>query len=260
MNTIILSALSGIILMFSGFYIKNNRALNILSVVLFFGMIVGGIFDLKGCSMFAGKFDNMIGQSLYGVSFFIALAGLAIFYLLLNKDSFGKVGKHVAEYYALIFFSFTGIAVLAQFHNLVIMFLGIELMSIPMYIIAGTNKESLRSTEASVKYFLMGAFSTGILMLGVTFLYGATGTFMVDQLVNYNKDFETIYYAGWCLIIFAFCFKVSAALAMTFARASFFDCNISFCSRSLRLCVSASTSFGFGIGVFIPGGRNALPL
>ena len=60
MNTIILSALSGIILMFSGFYIKNNRALNILSVVLFFGMIVGGIFDLKGCSMFAGKFDNNI--------------------------------------------------------------------------------------------------------------------------------------------------------------------------------------------------------
>ena len=59
MNTIILSALSGIILMFSGFYIKNNRALNILSVVLFFGMIVGGIFDLKGCSMFAGKFDNI---------------------------------------------------------------------------------------------------------------------------------------------------------------------------------------------------------
>ena len=91
MNTIILSALSGIILMFSGFYIKNNRALNILSVVLFFGMIVGGIFDLKGCSMFAGKFDNMIGQSLYGVSFFIALAGLhavaALFHHFYLKDN-----------------------------------------------------------------------------------------------------------------------------------------------------------------------------
>lgn len=211
MNTIILSALSGIILMFSGFYIKNNRALNILSVVLFFGMIIGGIFELKGCSMFAGKFDNMITESLYGVSFFIALAALAIFYLLLNKDAFGKVGKHTAEYYALIFFSFTGIAVLAHFHNLVMMFLGIELMSIPMYIIAGTNKESLKSTEASVKYFLMGAFSTGILMLGVTFLYGATGTFMMDQLVNYNPAFQNIYFAGWCLIIFSFCFKVSAA-------------------------------------------------
>lgn len=211
MNTIILSALSGIILMFSGFYIKNNRALNILSVVLFFGMIIGGIFELKGCSMFAGKFNNMIGESLYGVSFFIALAALAIFYLLLNKDAFGKVGKHTAEYYALIFFSFTGIAVLAHFHNLVMMFLGIELMSIPMYIIAGTNKESLKSTEASVKYFLMGAFSTGLLMLGVTFLYGATGTFMVNQLVNYNPAFENIYLAGWCLIIFSFCFKVSAA-------------------------------------------------
>ncbi|WP_313374678.1 NADH-quinone oxidoreductase subunit N [Chishuiella sp.] len=211
MNTIILSALSGVILMFSGFFIKNNRALNILSVILFFGMIIGGIFELRGCSMFAGQFDNMIEKSLYGVSFFIALALLAIFYLLINKDAFGKVGKHVAEYYALIFFSFVGIAVLAQFHNLVMMFLGIELLSIPMYIIAGTSKTSIKSTEASVKYFLMGAFSTGILLLGIAFLYGSTGSFMMDKLVNYMKDFEALYYLGWCLIIFSFCFKVSAA-------------------------------------------------
>ncbi|RLZ11670.1 NADH-quinone oxidoreductase subunit N [Faecalibacter macacae] len=211
MNTIIISALSGIILMFSGFYIKNSRALTFLSVLMFIAIIVGGVFELNGCKMLDGRFPNMIGESLYGVSFLIALASLGVFYLLMNKDQFGKVGNHVAEYFALIFFSFCGIAVLAQFNNLVLMFLGIELMSIPMYIIAGTNKESMKSTEASVKYFLMGAFSTGILLLGITFLYGATGTFLVENLDKFDPNFEMIYYLGWIFIIFSFCFKVGAA-------------------------------------------------
>jgi len=211
MNTIIISALSGIILMFSGFYIKNNRALNIISVIMFIAIIFGGVCQLNGCKILDGKFTNMIGDSLYGVTFVIGLAALAIFFLLINKDQFEKVGRHVAEYYALLFFSFCGIAVLAQFNNLVLMFLGIELMSIPMYIIAGTNKESLKSTEASVKYFLMGAFSTGILLLGITLLYGATGTFLVDNLDKFDPEFGMIYYLGWLLIIFSFCFKVGAA-------------------------------------------------
>ena len=211
MNTIIISALSGIILMFSGFYIKNSRALTFISALMFIAIIIGGVFELNGCKMLDGRFPNMIGESLYGVSFIIGLAALAVFYLLINKDQFGKVGNHVGEYFALIFFSFTGIAVLGQFNNLVLMFLGIELMSIPMYIIAGTNKESLKSTEASVKYFLMGAFSTGILLLGITFLYGATGTFLVDNIDKFDQNFEMIYYLGWIFIIFSFCFKVGAA-------------------------------------------------
>ncbi len=211
MNIIILSALSGIILMFSGFFIKNNRALNILSVVLFIGMIFGGIAQLNGCEILGNSFQNMVKSSNYGVSFFIVLAILAVFYLLINKDQIHKVGKHVGEYYALIFFSFVGIAVLAQFTNLVSMFLGIELLSIPMYLIAGTAKKSMKSTEASVKYFLMGAFSTGILMLGVAFLYGATGTFALEKLTTFLPQFESIYYLGWVLIIFSFCFKIGAA-------------------------------------------------
>lgn len=197
--------------MFSGFYIKNSRALTFISALMFIAIIIGGVFELNGCKMLDGKFPNMIGESLYGVSFIIGLAALAVFYLLINKDQFGKVGNHVAEYFALIFFSFCGVAVLGQFNNLVLMFLGIELMSIPMYIIAGTNKQSLKSTEASVKYFLMGAFSTGILLLGITFLYGATGTFLVENLDKFEQNFEMIYYLGWILIIFSFCFKVGAA-------------------------------------------------
>ena len=197
--------------MFSGFYIKNNRALNIISVLMFLAIIIGGVCELNGCKMLVDRFPNMIGESVYGVSFLIGLAALAVFFLLINKDQFEKVGNHVAEYYALMFFSFCGIAVLAQFNNLVLMFLGIELMSIPMYIIAGTNKESMKSTEASVKYFLMGAFSTGILLLGVTFLYGATGTFLVENIDKFDPNFEMIYYLGWILLIFSFCFKVGAA-------------------------------------------------
>lgn len=211
MNIIILSALSGIILMFSGFYIKNHRALNILSVLLFIMMIIGGICQLNGCEILHAQYDNMIKSSPFGVTFFMVLVLLAIFYLLLNKDLFPKVGKHLSEYYALIFFSFVGIAVLAQFTNLVSMFLGIELLSIPMYLMAGTAKKSLRSTEASVKYFLMGAFSTGVLILGLAFIYGATGSFLLENISTFLPQFEAMYYIGWALIIFSFCFKIGSA-------------------------------------------------
>ncbi|MDK7375295.1 NADH-quinone oxidoreductase subunit N [Weeksella virosa] len=211
MNIIILSALSGIVFMFSGFYIKNHKALNLLSIILLLGMVIGGICQLAGYEILADRYNNMIKPSPYGVIFFCVLAGLAILYMLINRNEFHKVGKHLGEYYALIFFSFVGISVLAQFANLITMFLAIELLSIPMYLIAGTAKNSLKSTEASVKYFLMGAFSTGILLLGMSFVYGSTGTFLIQNIQTFLPELQNLYYIGWVLIFTSFCFKVGAA-------------------------------------------------
>src|SRR5690606_29898614 len=91
-------------------------------------------------------------------------------------------------------------------------FIGIELISIPQYILAGSDKRNVKSTEASLKYFLMGAFSTGILLMGIALLYGAMGTFYIDQF-NFNQigvDFM-LPLAGIMFIIIALGFKVSAA-------------------------------------------------
>ena len=91
------------------------------------------------------------------------------------------------------------------------MFLGIEILSIPLYALAGAAKHKMRSTEAAVKYFLMGAFSTGIMLMGIALIYGASGSFMLKSIVTYSFDFQSIYYLGWILLVLSFCFKVSVA-------------------------------------------------
>lgn len=211
MNIILTSALSGIILMFSGFVFKDKRYLNLLSVLLFVAMIVSAVFQLKGCEILAGKYPNMIETDSYRISFFIILCVVGIYYVLVNRYNFSKPGSQVSDYLALIFISFTGIAVLASFNNLILMFLGIEILSIPLYALAGSAKHKMRSTEAAVKYFLMGAFSTGIMLLGITLIYGASGSFLLENITAYAFDFQSIYYLGWVLLILSLCFKVSVA-------------------------------------------------
>jgi NADH-quinone oxidoreductase subunit N len=118
----------------------------------------------------------------------------------------------VAEYFALISFILVGVYLLSGYNNLLMLFLGIEIMSIPQYILAGSDKRNLKSSEASLKYFLMGAFSTGILMMGITLLYGATGTFNVAGFSFMQSNMlNPMALAGILFLMIAFGFKVSAA-------------------------------------------------
>lgn len=211
MNIILTSVVSGILFMFSGFVLKDKRKLNILAVLLFIAMIVSGIFQLRGFEIMQGKYPNMIETDPYRVSFFIILCLTGIYYTLMNRYNFSKPGSKVSDYFALIFISFAGIAVLATFNNLLLMFLGIEILSIPLYALAGSAKHKIKSTEAAVKYFLMGAFSTGIMLMGITLIYGASGSFLLKNIIAYAFDFQTIYYLGWTLLVLSLCFKVSVA-------------------------------------------------
>jgi NADH-quinone oxidoreductase subunit N len=127
-----------------------------------------------------------------------------------------KMGVNVADHYALIFFVLCGVSILSSFNGLLMLFLGIEIMSIPLYILTGADKRNLKSNEASLKYFLMGAFSTGIMLMGITLIYGATGSFTlgVDKspaiggLIPHTSFLEI---AGMILLFVSMCFKVSAA-------------------------------------------------
>jgi NADH-quinone oxidoreductase subunit N len=211
MNIILTSALSGIIFMFAGFVLKDKRHLNLLAVLLFVAMIVSAVFQLQGCELMKGKYPNMIETDPYRILFFILLSLIGIYYTVVNRYNFSKPGSKVSDYFALIFISFTGIAVLASFNNLLLMFLGIEILSIPLYALAGAAKHKMKSTEAAVKYFLMGSFSTGIMLMGIALIYGASGSFLMDHITAYAFDFQSIYYLGWIMLIMSMCFKVSVA-------------------------------------------------
>jgi NADH-quinone oxidoreductase subunit N len=115
----------------------------------------------------------------------------------------------------LFFFILCGASILTSFDNLLMLFIGIEILSIPLYILTGSDKKNLLSNEASLKYFLMGSFSTGILLLGITFCYGAIGSFRLEApIIIPSKGMAMEQYllsAGLILIFAAMNFKVSAA-------------------------------------------------
>jgi len=95
------------------------------------------------------------------------------------------------------------------------LFIGIEIMSVALYILAGIRKNNFASNEASLKYFLMGAFSTGFLLFGITLIYGATGSFslpVINQyLVGNYLMVSPLFYPGLILIMIGLCFKIGAA-------------------------------------------------
>ncbi len=212
MKALIFTAVFGIFLMLSGLFINKKGSVKLMAII---GVIVALILNGLDFGLYGGSpvrlFDGMLSVTGFGIGFIEVVLGCTLVYFLLSARDLAAVGKYTGEYFALIFFILAGITLAATYGNLLILFLAIELISIPQYILAGSDKHNLKSNEASLKYFLMGAFSTGFLLLGIALLYGATGTFAIRQMDLAGSGIEPMALAGIILIAFALSFKVSAA-------------------------------------------------
>ena len=175
MNAIIISAIWGIMMMFSGVFIKSKttpKYLAIAGALLLFivNALELNVFNATKILQINIDTKEMLHVDSYSLAFLAIVFLCTIIYFLLNASDIEKVGEHVGEYFALIFFVLCGVSILASFNTLLMLFLGIEIMSIPLYILTGSDKRNLKSNEASLKYFLMGAFSTGILLMGIALM------------------------------------------------------------------------------------------
>src|SRR6476469_8054929 len=181
MNALIFSAVSGVIMMFSSFLLNNKNNVRILAHVLLLATIIANILELRGITFFHIDTRGMLEFDLFALLFTL-VANLCTFaFFLLSSRDLEKVGNHFSDYFSLIFFILAGIVVASSFKSLLMLFLGIEIFSIPLYILTGSDKRNLKSNEASLKYFLMGAFSTGLMLMGIALVYGATGTFLTTS-------------------------------------------------------------------------------
>ncbi|HEX8315520.1 MAG TPA: NADH-quinone oxidoreductase subunit N [Flavisolibacter sp.] len=211
MNAIVFSAVSGVIMMFSGFALKNNAAIRTLALVLLSAIIVATAFELRGVSFFPIDTKGMLSFDKFALLFtLIACVSTLVFFLLSGRDM-EKVGQNYSDYFALIFFILSGVVIAASFQSLLLLFLGIEIISIPLYILTGSDKRSLKSNEAALKYFLMGAFSTGLMLMGIALIYGATGTFKTTGINLPVDKVPVLFSTGLLLLLFSLSFKVSAA-------------------------------------------------
>jgi NADH-quinone oxidoreductase subunit N len=213
MNSIITSAVLGVIMMFSGFFLKKNSSIAVLAILCIVVLLGMGLLDISGYHFFPIDTHNMLYFEVFGllINCIVFASTLALF--LLNARDIAAIGNNPGEYFALIFFVLCGISIATSFNSLLMLFIGVEIFSIPLYILTGSDKRNLKSNEASLKYFLMGAFSTGIMLLGIAFLYGASdkGSFFLDDLAIGKSATSPMMITGLILLMVSMAFKVSAA-------------------------------------------------
>lgn len=213
MKPLIAAAIFGILLMLTSIFAKEKKTISNFAIALLVILTGFNVREL-GMTLSSGTveslFNDMLRYDTFALWFNTLMGGVALIWALLNRQNIERVGSYVAEYYALMFFILVGVNLLAAYNNLLILFLGIEIISIPQYILAGSDKKSMKSNEASLKYFLMGAFSTGLLLMGIALLFGAMGTFNISHF-DFSEGINMMSLAGIIFIISALAFKASAA-------------------------------------------------
>lgn len=126
-------------------------------------------------------FNNMLTFDNYTLLFTIVICATAFLWFMMSENFFKEESSRT-DHYALALFALIGAVILSSYSNMVMLFLGIEILSIPMYVLAGSRKDDLSSNESALKYFLMGAFATGFLLFGIALLYGVFGSFDLNRI------------------------------------------------------------------------------
>ena len=158
-------------------------------------------------------FDNMILFDKPAIAFSGVILITALCWFVLSRDYFRDETSSV-DHFVLVLFTIVGALMLTALQNMTTLFLGVEILSIPLYVLAASRKMDLRSNEAGFKYLIMGSFASAFLLFGIGLVYGASGTFDLDGLKAYivsGQEHPMFFYAGVLLILMAMCFKISAA-------------------------------------------------
>ena len=214
MTALLILFITGIAVLFAG--LSGNRKLvswiTVLGALAALGMAAMPLY-CGDTSSWADAYKSMIYFDRYALSFsVVALLSTALL-AGLSMWGFRGLSETLGDHYALILFSVCGALTMFSYTNLVMLFLGIEIMSIPLYVLAGSRRDHLASNEAALKYFLMGSFATGILLFGMTLIYGSTATFDtagIAAAIERGVLSPGMLKAGILLMVIGLSFKVSA--------------------------------------------------
>jgi NADH-quinone oxidoreductase subunit N len=160
----------------------------------------------------ASYYNNMMVVSKFSAAFSALFIVLTIFLVALAHDFYEDHQTKISDFIAIKIFLLAGAVAMVSFGNLAMFFLGIEVLSISVYILAASNRLNIKSNEAGMKYFLMGSFASGIILFGICLIYGAMGTFNVAEITDWSRSAELpIWFPiGIALVTIGMLFKVAA--------------------------------------------------
>ena len=159
-----------------------------------------------------GYYNNMIVVSKFSTAFSCLFIVLTIFLVALSHNFYENHQSKISDYMAIKIFLLSGAVAMVSFGNLAMFFLGIEVLSIALYVLAASDRLNLKSNEAGMKYFLMGSFASGIILFGICMIYGAMGSFDVSDIAAMSQSAELPVWfpIGFVLLTIGMLFKVAA--------------------------------------------------
>jgi NADH-quinone oxidoreductase subunit N len=169
-----------------------------------------GLWDVDSGTFTGDSGSPMIVVDNYSLFISIIILLAAFLTVLLSVNYLGKANIERGEYYYLLLFSVSGMMLMGMANDLIVVFIALELLSIPLYILSGFALPRLDSEEAAMKYFLLGAFASGFLVFGIALIYGATGTTSLPDVANTVSSDNVLALAGAVLIFVGLAFKVAA--------------------------------------------------
>ncbi|MGV9004161.1 NADH-quinone oxidoreductase subunit N [Flavobacterium sp.] len=158
------------------------------------------------------QYISMIASTDFSKAFISLFIILTIFILVMSEEFYKEHPTKFSDFIAIKLFLLAGAVAMVSFTNLSMFFLGLEILSVALYVLAASNRQNVRSNEAGMKYFLMGAFASGIILFGICLIYGATGYFNMAEIqaLSQGVGLPVWFPIGIALMVIGMLFKVAA--------------------------------------------------
>ena len=185
---------------------KGIVPLTLIGLMVAFGL---NWLDLDTTQSF---YNNMIVVNKTTVLFNALFIVLTYFIVALGQAFYKEHYDKISDYTSLKIFLLIGAYCMVSFGNLVMFFMGLEILSITLYILAGSDRTNIKSNESGMKYFLMGSFASGFILFGIALIYGATASFDIDQIVLASTQLAMPkwFMVGFVMLLVGLLFKIAA--------------------------------------------------
>jgi NADH-quinone oxidoreductase subunit N len=207
----ILAIAGTIVMLYDSFAPKQRYVTGAISLV---GLALSAVvlYAMWGNPAQANAWGGMIANDGLRMSFSFVFLFVTAITILISSVWTERENVPVGEYHSLLMFASVGMMFMASGNDLVIIFLGLETLSIATYVMAGLRKGDLRSNESAMKYFILGSFATGFLLYGMALIYGATGSTNITEIATRiaNPNFPALLLIGGAMLVIGFGFKIAA--------------------------------------------------
>ena len=206
-----LSVMAIIAMVLDALIVNSSRITFIFSAIT---LLISGILGISTFGLHGIGFNGMVTGGGFAAYFDILFSIGGLLTILTSRQYLQRENIEHDEFYSLVLFAVAGMMLIAHSNHLLILFIGIEVMSVSFYILSGYMRNNAKSVESSLKYFLLGAFATGFLVYGISLIYGSTGSMDYNQIaLNINNNalnFPALLPVGVALIVIGLSFKAAA--------------------------------------------------